>query len=133
MKLKVSEIVVGERVRKETGDLALLKQSIKTVGLINPVVVNENNELLAGFRRLQACKELEYEEVEVTVVSMQGDKVKMLDWEYHENLGRKDLSTEDKQIYFDERDRLLTPPPAPGFWGKLKALWQKFLGLFKKK
>lgn len=132
MKLKISEIIVGERVRKEAGDLALLKQSIKTIGLINPVVVNEKNELLAGFRRLQACKELELEEIDVNVVSMQGDKVKMLDWEYHENIGRKDLSTEDKQIYFDERERLLTPPPAPGFWGRMKELWHKFLALFKR-
>ena len=133
MKLKISEIIAGERVRKETGDLSLLKQSIKTVGLINPVVVNESNELLAGFRRLQACKELELEEINVTVVSMQGDKIKMLDWEYHENIGRKDLSTEDKQVYFDERERLLTPPPAPGFWDRLKELWRKFLMLFKRK
>ena len=76
---------------------------------------------------------MELEEIEVTVVSMQDDKVKMLDWEYHENLGRKDLSAEDKQIYFDERERLLTPPPSPGLWEKLKALWKKILGLFKRK
>ena len=41
--MKIEEIIVGTRVRQEAGELTLLKQSIKTVGLVNPIVVNEKN------------------------------------------------------------------------------------------
>ena len=129
--MKIEEIIVGTRVRQEAGELTLLKQSIKTVGLVNPIVVNEKNELLAGFRRLQACKELGMTDVEVKVIKMEGDKILELDWEYHENIGRNDLTTEDKQIYFEERDKLLNPPRTAGLFVWIKSLWGKILSLFK--
>ena len=131
MKMKIEEIIVGARVRQEAGELTLLKQSIKTVGLINPIVVNEKNELLTGFRRLQACKELGMAEVEVKAIKMEGDEILELDWEYHENIGRSDLTPEDKQIYFEERDKLLNPPRTGGFFAWIKSLWGKILSLFK--
>ena len=48
MKIKTDEIKVGKRIRSEAGDLATLKDSIETIGLINPIILNENNELLSG-------------------------------------------------------------------------------------
>lgn len=132
MKKRIDEIVVGDRVRQDVGELTLLKQSIKRVGLINPIVINENNELLAGYRRLQACKEIGMEEIEVKVVRMEDDRLRELDWEYHENIGRKDLTAEDKRVYFEERDRLLNPPKINRFTAWLKKVWQKIAGLFAK-
>lgn len=132
MKISIDKIIIGDRVRQDAGELTLLKQSIKTVGLVNPIVVNEKYELLTGFRRLQACKELGLEEVKVEIIKMDGDKILELDWEYHENLGRKDLTAEDKQNYFVERDKLLNPPNTRGFLKWIKALWKKVLSLFRK-
>ncbi|MGH1427866.1 MAG: ParB/RepB/Spo0J family partition protein [Arenicella sp.] len=49
-------------------DVENLKKSIESIGLINPLTVNKNNELLAGSRRFQAITELGWKEVEVHVV-----------------------------------------------------------------
>lgn len=60
MKLKISEIVVGKRIRKDPGDIEEMAQSIKIFGIktIPPILVRklDNNrwKLLAGWRRLQA-------------------------------------------------------------------------------
>jgi ParB family transcriptional regulator, chromosome partitioning protein len=131
VKIDIDNIIVGDRVRQDAGDLTVLKQSIKAVGLINPIVINEYNELLTGFRRLQACKELGLSDVEVKILKMEGDKILELDWEYHENLGRKDLNAEDKQSYFEERDKLLNPPQTNRIVRWIKALWNKVLSLFR--
>jgi ParB family chromosome partitioning protein len=58
MKKAISEIVVeeGARIRKDVGDIAALEKSIANVGLLNPVVIDENNRLVAGYRRLAACR-----------------------------------------------------------------------------
>ena len=63
MKVKIDDIHVKERLRAQPGDLSVLKESIKQVGLIQPLIINEKNELLCGHRRLLACKELNWDEV----------------------------------------------------------------------
>lgn len=85
--MKISEIKVGKRYRREIGDLESLKKSIKEIGLLHPIVVNKNNELIAGVRRYQACKELGLEDVQVTIVDLND----MLRGERDENVERKDF------------------------------------------
>jgi ParB family chromosome partitioning protein len=109
MKKKIRDIIVEKRLRTESGDLDELVDSIRRVGLIHPVVINENNELLSGFRRFEACKELGWTDIEVKVVKTGDNRLKKLEWEYHENIGRADLTADEIQKYIDERTELLKP------------------------
>jgi ParB family chromosome partitioning protein len=54
----IHDIVVGDRYRKDLGDLEPLKQSITELGLLHPVVIDGEHRLLVGGRRLEACKQL---------------------------------------------------------------------------
>ena len=65
--IKISEIVITKRARKELGDdFEELKTSIELRGLLHPVVMSKNdNELVAGFRRLQCHIALGLTEIEV--------------------------------------------------------------------
>jgi ParB family transcriptional regulator, chromosome partitioning protein len=54
----IHDIVVGERYRKDLGDLEPLKASITELGLLHPVVIDGERRLLVGGRRLEACKQL---------------------------------------------------------------------------
>ena len=66
--LPISKIKVSSRYRKDLGDLAGLAASVKELGLLHPVVVRSDRRLIAGERRLQACKLLgwkTHEEVKV--------------------------------------------------------------------
>jgi ParB family chromosome partitioning protein len=65
--MRIDSIIVGERTRKDMGDLDALAASIADVGLINPITVDEDGRLLAGARRLAACKLLGLKEVEVRI------------------------------------------------------------------
>jgi len=62
MRLKPSEIKVGERFRKDIGDVSKLAQTIDKIGLLQPIGVNSNNELVFGERRLEAWKEVNGDE-----------------------------------------------------------------------
>jgi ParB family chromosome partitioning protein len=64
----IAEIRVGVRFRKDMGDLASLAASIKARGLYHPIVISSDGLLLAGERRLEACKLLGWERVPVTVI-----------------------------------------------------------------
>ena len=52
----VSTIVVGERHRRDTGDLTPLMDSMKRVGLLQPVTITPDGYLICGYRRLEAAK-----------------------------------------------------------------------------
>lgn len=54
----INDIIIGERYRKDLGDLEPLKQSISEIGLLHPVVIDADQRLLVGGRRLEACKQL---------------------------------------------------------------------------
>lgn len=57
----------SEYLRIDT-DIETLKKSIDKVGLINPITINKNNELLAGARRFQAIESLGWNELSVHIV-----------------------------------------------------------------
>jgi hypothetical protein len=69
MKLQISKIKIGERFRKDFGNLEPLKKSIQEIGLLHPVVVNEDNVLVAGERRLRSVQELGWDEVPITRIN----------------------------------------------------------------
>jgi len=85
--MDIEQIQLGFRYRKDLGDLRALAQSIGEVGLLHPVVVTPEGRLIAGQRRLEACRLLGWTEVPVTVV----DLYQAARGEAHENFVRKDL------------------------------------------
>jgi ParB family chromosome partitioning protein len=68
--LPLGNIRVGKRHRRDLGDIEGLAASISDIGLLNPITVDEDGRLLAGARRLAACKQLGWKEIPVNVVRM---------------------------------------------------------------
>lgn len=85
--LPIEKIQVGFRYRKDLGNLRSLADSISEVGLLHPIVVTSDGLLIAGLRRLEACRLLGRARVPVTVIDL--DEVAR--GEAHENFVRKDL------------------------------------------
>ncbi|MBN1543065.1 ParB N-terminal domain-containing protein [candidate division KSB1 bacterium] len=109
MKAAIDSIVVKERIRQNTGDLTELMQSIQAVGLIQPLTISENHVLISGYRRLEACKRLGWEQIDVRVLPIATDPLKQLDVELEENRGRSDLREEDWDAFRKKREELLRP------------------------
>ena len=111
-KLRVEDIQIGKRFRKENGDLADLMDSIRTKGLINPITLRRgSNLLLAGGRRLACMKELGFTEI------TEGEHFRYFDdlnnpvaIEFDENVIRKDFLPSEKieiAIALEEYAKLL--------------------------
>ncbi|UOF90765.1 ParB N-terminal domain-containing protein [Fodinisporobacter ferrooxydans] len=91
MLIDIAKIKVTDRIRKEFGNIDELAQDIELNGLINPPVVTPDYELIAGERRLQACKKLGYQQLEVRVMSVK-DYEHQLRLEISENEKRKNFT-----------------------------------------
>jgi hypothetical protein len=68
----VERILVRDRKRKDLGDLKPLAESIAALGLLHPIVVRPDGTLIAGARRLAACRDvLGLAEVPVRVLDIE--------------------------------------------------------------
>ncbi|MFE2563113.1 ParB/RepB/Spo0J family partition protein [Streptomyces mirabilis] len=91
----VQDIEVGERARVDLGDLTDLMASIKQLGLLQPIVVTADNKLIAGGRRLESCRRLGLDEVQVVVAEHIHDAVDLLKAERDENTCRKPMTASE--------------------------------------
>ncbi len=99
--ISVDSITVAERIRKDNGDISQLADDISKHGLINPItVINQDNGylLIAGFRRLEATRLLNENEVLASVVSA-ADADEQLMLEIAENEQRKEFTLTERLTY----------------------------------
>ena len=131
MKIPINQILVDRehRIRTDSGDLTSLQNSIAKVGLLNPVVVDEKFKLVAGWRRLSACRNLKWKEVEVRVVELSRDPLLELEAEVDENLYRKDF-TGDEIIRIAQRRRELEKMLRGSIF---RRIWRRIKNLFRRR
>lgn len=98
MLVDIDKITVGDRIRKDFGDIEELADDISENGLINPPVVNKEYVLLAGERRLRACKLLGWPQIEVRMMDTR-DAEHDLDVEISENECRKEFTKTERLDY----------------------------------
>jgi ParB-like chromosome segregation protein Spo0J len=79
--LAIKDIVIGERFRKDVGDITGLAASIDKIGQLQPVGVTADNVLVFGERRLRALQYLGQRTVLARVVNL----TSMIEGEYAEN------------------------------------------------
>lgn len=85
--LKVTEIKVGPRQRKDMGDLKSLAASIKELGLLQSIVCTPTNELVCGERRLRAVRDiLKQKNIDVRVMDVDVMKAENAENEYRKAL-----------------------------------------------
>ncbi|MEM9462112.1 MAG: DNA N-6-adenine-methyltransferase [Myxococcota bacterium] len=95
-KLPTSRIQVGDRIRKDLGDIEAFAERMQALGCqLQPIVVDPSYKLIAGRRRLAACELLGWD-VEVRVVASLDGARALLEAERDENTERKDLTPEEK-------------------------------------
>lgn len=94
----VQQIKVGKRFRNDVGDLTDLKSSIDAIGLLHPIVVDQDNILITGLRRLAAFKELNLPNIPVTVVDI-NDPIRA---ECDENVERKDFTPSEATAIWED-------------------------------
>src|SRR5215207_1748642 len=72
MLVKIAEIKIGDRVRKNFGDLDTLAKSISEHGLIQPIAVTSDMELIDGERRMRAHRDiLDRAEIEAAIMDIE--------------------------------------------------------------
>jgi len=128
MQVPVDSITTSKRIRESLGDIEGLVASMRDNGLLNPLLVTERRELIAGRRRLEAARRLGWQTIEVTVVNGT-DEADRLALEIEENLHRLDFTPEE----LAHARRRLEALRNPGLFRRiLRLLRRMFHWLFEK-
>jgi hypothetical protein len=91
--IPVSQIRIGKRHRKDMGDVKTLAQSIEEHGLLQPIGITEDMDLLFGERRLRAVKDiLKWRTIPARVLNLRS----IATGEYEENEVRKAFTISER-------------------------------------
>lgn len=83
---KISELICTKRNRKASDKkIDFYAETIKNAGLLVPIIIDKNNNILDGERRVKACESLGWETVPVQVTDKNYDSVSVMSNYLREN------------------------------------------------
>lgn len=94
VQLRIRDIRVPRRIRKRKIQIDDLIESMAEFGLLQPVLVDADNTLIAGYRRLEAARALGWDVIDVRVIEITDRKDRLL-LEIEENTVRQDFDQEE--------------------------------------
>lgn len=92
IEIPIGDIVIGDRHRKDQGDIEGLAKSIEALGLLQPIGITKRNVLVFGERRLRAFQQLGRRTIPCHLV----DVPRIVDGEHAENEIRKSFTNDEK-------------------------------------
>ena len=90
--LKVPQVKVGPRHRKEMGNITALAKDINERGLLHPIVVDHKNNLIAGERRLKAWQISNFRDQPIPVRVVPLDDIVAGEWAENDPALRKNFT-----------------------------------------
>ena len=105
MLVKIDSIKINERLRDvDESKVRELAESIQKIGMLNPITLSKDDELIAGMHRLRACQLLGLIEIEARVVELDEQERELA--EIDENLIRYDLHYTDRGEHLKRRKKI---------------------------
>ena len=95
IEIETADVIIKRSVRENYGDLQSLVASIKKLGLIYPVIIDKNNILISGNRRIEACLEAEIKTIPAVRLEIAYNSPEALEIQADDNLCRLPLTAED--------------------------------------
>ncbi len=124
IEIEINKIKISKRIRKQLLDIQQLMNSLKRYGQFTPIIINENKELIAGNRRLEAAKMLGWLKIQAIVINRKTEFEK-IELELEENIQRRELTIDEISDGFDRVNKLMNPCFMIKLFRKVKSLFTK--------
>ena len=80
-----------------------LKESVKKFGLVDPIIINQNgNVVVGGHQRLKICKELKHIEIDCVVLDLSKEEERELNIRLNKNTGTFDIDILANEFDIDQ-------------------------------
>jgi ParB/RepB/Spo0J family partition protein len=133
IRVNIEDIVIKSRIREDMGDLEELSKSIQDYGLLVPILINKQNILISGFRRVEACRLLGHSSISALVMDLE-DEDGLFYIECQENLCRKPLTPKELDKEIEKKMKIATSTiRSDGVFKKVGRVFSGIKRLFSKK
>lgn len=122
LELDIDSIKVKKRIRSSDVPVDSLMESIRQYGLMEPIIVDQNMRLIAGFRRLKACRELGDKKILARKVEVESDEDFLL-LEMEENVCRMSFSNEELEKAKQRLEKIRHPNFFVWLWKCIKGFF----------
>jgi ParB family chromosome partitioning protein len=130
MQIPLKDIKIPPRVRNKKIDVDDLVESMSEFGQLQPILINQNYELIAGYRRYKAAKKLGWQTIDVKIIDVK-DKKKRVLIELEENQARRNFTAEE----IEKAKKMLSRYNQNGFfyqlWISIIEFFQNLFGYWK--
>lgn len=124
MQIPLKDIKIPPRVRNKKIDVDDLVESMSEFGQLQPILINQDYELIAGYRRYKAAKKLGWQTIDVKIIDVK-DKKKRVLIELEENQARMNFTAEE----IEKAKKILSKYNKKGFFYEL---WLNIIEFFQK-
>lgn len=124
MQIPIKDIKISPRIRNRKVEIEDLVESFSEYGQLQPILLNSDMELIAGYRRYKAAKKLGWESIDAKIIDVK-DKKKRILLELEENQIRKNFNAEE----IEKAKKILAKYNQQGFFYRL---WLEFVEFFQK-
>jgi ParB family chromosome partitioning protein len=130
MQIPLKDIKIPPRVRNKKIDVDDLVESMSEFGQLQPILINQDYELIAGYRRYKAAKKLGWQTIDVKIIDVK-DKKKRVLIELEENQARRNFTAEE----IEKAKKMLSRYNQNGFfyqlWISIIEFFQNLFGYWK--
>jgi ParB family chromosome partitioning protein len=130
MQIPLKDIKIPPRVRNRKIDVDDLVESMSEFGQLQPILINQDYELIAGYRRYKAAKKLGWQTIDVKIIDVK-DKKKRVLIELEENQARRNFTAEE----IEKAKKMLSRYNRNGFfyqlWISIIEFFQNLFGYWK--
>ena len=127
IELDINCIEIKYALREQVGELGSLQKSIEKLGLLHPVLVDRDNVLISGSRRVEACRAAGMSAIRAIKLDTTFDSMSALDVLSDENLCRRALTGAELENLIQSKKAMLTgkDPRGAGIFRRLKKVLKR--------
>ena len=92
VEVDIDEVMLKDSIREDAGDLGMLTASVSKVGLLSPILIDRNNFLITGARRIAACRAAGIRQLPAIRLDTDYNSMAALDIQVDMNLCRQPLT-----------------------------------------
>ncbi|MFC1498730.1 ParB N-terminal domain-containing protein [Verrucomicrobiota bacterium] len=125
--IDIDKIVVKSHIRQDIGDLSTLEKSIQKAGMLYPIIIDRNNVLISGKRRVEACRNISLTKISAFRLDIDATSMTALDIQSDENLCRQPLSNEELEKHIQMKKEIMsgkTSQSGTGIFARIKNMFK---------
>ncbi len=126
VEVDIDEVTLRDSIREDIGDLSMLTASVSKLGLLTPILIDRNNTVITGARRIAACRAAGIRQIPAIRLDTDYNSMAALDIQVDMNLCRQPLTGKEVEKLIGKKRLAASRQHTAAEGGSLSRITQLF-------